>query len=140
MLERVAKVRKAYEQLPPGGTVEDLAAAAGLSTDAALDCLSAMRLTRMLSWEEAADFGGRSLRDRHDRADDLLEKAEQKQLLAEAIAALPERERIVVTLYYLEDLRLKEIGEVLGLSESRISRLLSAALFRLGESLQTHDD
>ena len=43
---------------------------------------------------------------------------------------------MVVTLYYHEELRLKEIGQVLGLSESRISRVLSAALFKLEEDLR----
>lgn len=57
-----------------------------------------------------------------------------KQLLhslGEAIESLPEKERIVVTLYYYEELNLKEIGEVLGLTESRISQLHSQAVIRL---------
>ena len=43
-----------------------------------------------------------------------------------------------MTLYYLEDLRLKEIGEVLQLSESRVSRLLKTALFGLAEHMRSH--
>ena len=66
-----------------------------------------------------------------------LAKAELRQLLASGVTALPERQRLVVTLYYLEDLRLKEIGEVLNLSESRVSRLLDAGLFALGEYLRS---
>jgi RNA polymerase sigma factor for flagellar operon FliA len=57
-----------------------------------------------------------------------------KQLLhslGEAIESLPEKERIVITLYYYEELNLKEIGEVLGLTESRISQLHSQAVIRL---------
>lgn len=53
------------------------------------------------------------------------------QSLGEAIEALPEKERIVITLYYYEELNLKEIGEVLGLTESRISQLHSQAVIRL---------
>jgi RNA polymerase sigma factor for flagellar operon FliA len=136
IMEQVAQVRRAYEQLPPRATVEELAAATGLSTDTVLDCLSALRLTRMLSWEDAAAAGDLGARDRHHQADLLMEQAEQKQLLAQAIAALPQRERLVVTLYYMEELRLKEIGVVLHLSESRVSRVLSAALFQLGEYLR----
>ena len=64
------------------------------------------------------------------------EQAELRDILARAIASLAERQRLVVTLYYLEDLRLKEIGEVLGLSESRVSRLLDAGLFDLGEYMR----
>ncbi|MEO4048378.1 RNA polymerase sigma factor FliA [Pseudomonas sp. CAU 1711] len=51
--------------------------------------------------------------------------------LAEAIANLPERERLVLSLYYDEELNLKEIGEVLGVSESRVSQLHSQCAARL---------
>jgi RNA polymerase sigma factor for flagellar operon FliA len=51
--------------------------------------------------------------------------------LAEAIDNLPEKERIVITLYYYEELNLKEIGAVLDLTESRISQLHSQAIIRL---------
>jgi RNA polymerase sigma factor for flagellar operon FliA len=54
-----------------------------------------------------------------------------KEVLADAITRLPEQERLVVALYYHEDLRLKEIGIVLKLSESRVSRILAKAEFRL---------
>lgn len=53
------------------------------------------------------------------------------RFLGEAIESLPEKERIVITLYYYEELNLKEIGEVLGLTESRISQLHSQAVIRL---------
>lgn len=51
--------------------------------------------------------------------------------LTEAIEGLPEKERLVITLYYYEELNLKEIGAVLDLSESRISQLHSQAIVRL---------
>ncbi|MDH4275795.1 MAG: RNA polymerase sigma factor FliA [Gammaproteobacteria bacterium] len=54
-----------------------------------------------------------------------------RQRLTEAIAGLPEREKMVVTLYYDSEMNLREIGAVLGVSESRISQLLSQALIRL---------
>ena len=60
-------------------------------------------------------------------------------LLVQAIAALPERERLVVTLYHLEDLRLKEIATLLKLSESRVSRVLQAALFQIGEYIRARE-
>ncbi len=53
------------------------------------------------------------------------------QLLGAAIEALPEKERLVVTLYYYEELNLKEIGEIMSLTESRISQLHSQAVIRL---------
>jgi RNA polymerase sigma factor for flagellar operon FliA len=51
--------------------------------------------------------------------------------LAEAIESLPERERLVMSLYYKEELNLRETGEVLGVSESRVCQLHSQALIRL---------
>jgi RNA polymerase sigma factor for flagellar operon FliA len=60
-----------------------------------------------------------------------LEETEAKEALAEAIARLPEREKMVVTLYYYEELTLREIGEVLGVTESRVSQLHTKAVLRL---------
>ncbi|MDI6703097.1 MAG: RNA polymerase sigma factor WhiG [bacterium] len=61
----------------------------------------------------------------------ILEKEEVKNLLVEAINRLPQKEREVITLYYYEELTLKEIGEVLGVTESRISQLHTKAILRL---------
>jgi RNA polymerase sigma factor for flagellar operon FliA len=60
-----------------------------------------------------------------------LELSEVKEALAEAISDLPEREKLVVTLYYYEELTLREIGEVLGVTESRVSQLHTKAILRL---------
>ena len=54
-----------------------------------------------------------------------------KLALAQAIGALPERERLVLALYYDEELNLKEIGQILGVSESRVSQIHSQAALRL---------
>lgn len=56
---------------------------------------------------------------------------EMRLALSEAIGSLPEKERLVVTLYYFEGLTMNEIGEVLGLTESRISQLHSKAALRM---------
>ena len=54
-----------------------------------------------------------------------------REALGESIARLPEREKLVVTLYYYEELTLREIGEVLGVTESRVSQLHTKAILRL---------
>ncbi|PVZ13804.1 RNA polymerase, sigma 28 subunit, SigD/FliA/WhiG [Pseudomonas sp. URIL14HWK12:I9] len=64
-----------------------------------------------------------------------LEDERFQKALAEAIANLPERERLVLSLYYDEELNLKEIGEVLGVSESRVSQLHSQCAARLRSRL-----
>lgn len=61
---------------------------------------------------------------------------EMKVLLVRAMGALPEPEKTVITLYYGEELLLKEIGEVLGVTESRVSQIHSRALYRLNRELR----
>jgi RNA polymerase sigma factor for flagellar operon FliA len=65
------------------------------------------------------------------RPAEALDDTELRETLADAIAHLPEREKVVITLYYFEELTLREIGEVLGVTESRISQLHTKAVLRL---------
>ena len=65
-----------------------------------------------------------------------LDTTEVKERLAEAIGSLPEREQLVVALYYYEGLTLREIGEVLGVTDSRVSQLHTKAVMRLKSHLQ----
>ena len=60
-----------------------------------------------------------------------IQRQDMREALAKAIAELPERERLVLALYYDEELNLKEIGQVLGVSESRVSQIHSQAAVRL---------
>ena len=60
-----------------------------------------------------------------------LAQSEMREALGESISRLPEREKLVVTLYYYEELTLREIGEVLGVTESRISQLHTKAMIGL---------
>lgn len=62
---------------------------------------------------------------------DGLQREDMKRIVAEAIAGLPERERLVMALYYDEELNLREIGAVMGVSESRVSQIHSQAVIRL---------
>ena len=65
-----------------------------------------------------------------------MDQTELKDRVADAIARLPEREKLVVALYYYENLTLREIGEVLGVTESRVSQLHTKAVLRLKSRLQ----
>lgn len=66
-----------------------------------------------------------------------LERQELREFLAEAITELPERERHILALYYHEELTLAEIGEVIGVGESRVSQLRTQAIGRLRSRLAT---
>jgi len=67
---------------------------------------------------------------------EVFEISEMKNILASAIDYLPEREKTVVALYYYEGLTLREIGEVLGVTESRVSQLHTKAIIRLKAKLR----
>src|SRR5919107_900249 len=66
----------------------------------------------------------------------VMDATDLKDRMADAIARLPEREKLVVPLYYYENLTLREIGEVLGVTESRVSQLHTKAVLRLRSRLQ----
>ena len=66
----------------------------------------------------------------------LLERSELQRLLASAIEKMPRTERIVISLYYHEELTLREISKVVNLHESRVSQLKSQAILRLRSYLQ----
>ncbi|MGH8551428.1 MAG: RNA polymerase sigma factor FliA [Methylococcales bacterium] len=90
--------------------------------------------SRIFSIEELTQAGGVALEDLGD-----VEKAPIEGLtqigfmaaLANAIASLPERERLVISLYYDEELNLREIGEAMGIGESRVCQINSQAMLRL---------
>ncbi len=69
---------------------------------------------------------------------DGLEETRFQEHLVEAIEALPEREKLVIGLYYDEEFNLREIGEVLGVSESRVSQLMSQAHLRMRKQLSDY--
>jgi RNA polymerase sigma factor for flagellar operon FliA len=61
----------------------------------------------------------------------LMEKREMKELITSFIKELPQKEQLVLNLYYLDDLNLKEVGKIMDLTESRISQIRAAAVLRL---------
>ncbi len=77
--------------------------------------------------------------DRSRQPDAIVEHQDFMRAVTEAIAELPERDQLLMSLYYVEELNLKEIGETLGVSESRISQLLTAIVKKLRLSLQIED-
>jgi len=102
--------------------------------------LAKLSYTSVVSFEELWVGGERddtqsaigSIKD--ESAEDpvaIFESVEIKDILAEAIDRLPEREKTVIALYYYEGLTLKEIGQVLGVTESRVSQLHTKAVLRL---------
>jgi RNA polymerase sigma factor for flagellar operon FliA len=126
-------------------TDAEIAAALGISVTEFEVLLTQLNGLALVSLEQPLDAGaegvGGSLaevlpqstaEDPHSR----VEREERIEALAEAIDALPERERLVIALYYYEELTLKEIGAVMGVSESRVCQLHTRALLRLRARLE----
>lgn len=133
MLKRIGMIKKAYQQLQPPVSPEMLAKETKLTVDQVELALEAMRFIEPEDWNDFSGVVHQSWKSTDSAPDQQLEKSEMKGLLASAIGELPEQERLVITLYYTEELNLLEIGAVMSLSESRVSRILAAAKFRLKE-------
>ncbi|MEZ5565113.1 MAG: RNA polymerase sigma factor FliA [Gammaproteobacteria bacterium] len=89
---------------------------------------------RLFSLDQDSDDGDRpaqQIEDPDTEPSAELESAEFRQALADAISDLPEREGLVMSLYYEEELNLKEIGDVLGVTESRVCQIHGQALARV---------
>jgi len=82
------------------------------------------------------DYFSQGLSDSSMTPLEKIQKEDFRDSLADAITSLPEREKLVLALYYDEELNLKEIGDVLGVSESRISQINSQAMLRLQSRLK----
>jgi RNA polymerase sigma factor for flagellar operon FliA len=124
-------------------TDEEIAEKLGITTDELDDSLSEIGRSSIAAldelWTISSSGGGGDQVALIDTIEDTqgpepqseLAQTELKEALGDAIARLPEREKLVVTLYYYEELTLREIGEVLGVTESRVSQLHTKAILRL---------
>ena len=137
MLQQIGQLKKAYEKFEPPVTPEMLAKETRLKLEQVYACLEAMRFLKPEDWNDFACIVHGSWKSQFTDPEHEVEKQEMRQLLVDSIKELPERERLVLTLYYSEDLNLAEIGKVIEISESRVSRVLAAAKFRLKELVRS---
>ena len=120
----------------------EIAAEMGLSLDDYQDMLGKVRGTQLIYLEDmSGDEGDHDFLDRHvaDNGSDpqhLLQDDRMRHALVDAIKKLPEREQLVMSLYYEEDMNLKEIAAVLGVTESRVCQLHSQSIARLRVKLR----
>ena len=105
-----------------------------------ISTLGVVALDEMLSFNgtESLTFGD-TLADRREGPVSTYERVETRQLLADAINRMNEREKIVLTLYYYENLTLAEIGKVLGVTESRVCQIHTKAVLQLRSRLSNVD-
>ena len=121
-------------------TDEEIAANLGITDDELCDWQSQMKVTNVVSLNEFMESGTevsdeKSLASHFDGPEEVYEKAELKEMLAESLELLTEKEKKVILLYYYEELTLKEISYVLEVSESRVSQLHTKALQKMKEKM-----
>lgn len=133
--ETVETLQQKYNREP---TVEEITKACGLDETDVLRTLNYINVSSINSLEEAIENNLKvhaiSDVDFKNPEEELLYE-ELKRKLAHAIESLPEKERLVITLYYYEDLNYKDIGKILNLTESRISQIHTKAIRRIREML-----
>ena len=117
----------------------DVADSLGMRVEQVQKILTQTHMFNLVNFEDALNSGNPDTeignRDENTPEEELLEK-EKKELLMEVIDALPEKERLVITLYYFEGLLLKEIADILQVTESRVSQIHSKVLARMRAKLQ----
>lgn len=117
-------------------TDEEIAKKLGITDDDYLGWQSQMQITGLVSLDEFLESGTESIpqqgnQHRFESPEEVIEKTELKKTLELALELLTEKEKKVILLYYYEDLTLKEISNVLEVSESRISQLHTRALQKM---------
>lgn len=139
-----AAIKEIETQYGRSATDEEIAKLLGITDEEYLDWQSQMKITNVVSLNEFLEQGsevpneaGSTKSAAFDSPEEILERDELKKMLEQALELLTEKERKVIVLYYYEDLTLKEISNILEVSESRISQLHTRALQkmrgRLGE-------
>nr|WP_312577399.1 FliA/WhiG family RNA polymerase sigma factor [Sedimentibacter sp.] len=97
--------------------------------------------TSIMSFEELvgeANLRNREIKYDYELPEDLYETKELNEVLKESINQLKEKEKLVVSLYYKEEIKLKEISKILNISNSRASQIHSMALEKLGKSIREY--
>jgi RNA polymerase sigma factor FliA len=151
MRQKVKRLEQAYATLeqelgrPPSS--EEVASSLGIQMDEFEEMLDDVKGTSLVSLEELGQ--GPPSEDKTSLLEALLTREDQdplevlnlqdlKKALSLAIAELPEKERLVLSLYYFEELTMKEVGKVLNLTESRISQLHTQTVLRLRSKLKAY--
>lgn len=155
--EKSKTLERAYtklEQLHGRHASEDeVCAELSISKEDFHSLLAEVKGVSLLSFDDISNLSKQDKRSIHGYGDQSLQgalrgsnpfqevnQAHMKQVLAQAITELPEKQRLVLSLYYYEDLNLKEIGRVLDVTESRVSQLHTQAVLKLKARLRSQAD
>jgi len=148
--QKSRKLEKAYgeveQRLGRSASEEEVADSLGLEIDKFHALMNQVRGISLVNLEEIR--GTNSDGDRAGTFADIIEDVhsenpfaslkltETKHVVSDTIGSLPEKERLVISLYYYEDLNMKEIGNILGITESRVCQIHTKAVMRLRSKLK----
>lgn len=140
-----AAYRQVEQELGRSATDEEIAAHMCITTTELGLILHDVQGVSLGSLEEFAEYGDvetflhpgftKPMEDSDPHA--LIERDELRQIIAGAVAELPEKERLICSLYYYEELTMKEIGQVIGISESRVSQLHTKTMLRIRPRIES---
>jgi len=152
--QKSRRLERAYgeveQRLGRSASDDEVADSLGLQLDKFHELLNQVRGISLVNLEEIR--GTNSDGDRTGTYADIIEDvnsenpfaslklAEMKQVIAQTISALPEKERLVISLYYYEDLNMKEIGGILGITESRVCQIHTKSVLQLRAKLSDPRD
>jgi RNA polymerase sigma factor FliA len=148
--QKSRRLERAYgeveQRLGRSASEEEVADSLGLQIDKFHELMNQVRGISLVNLEEIRGNGQDG--DRTGSFADIIEDvtsenpfasfklSEMKHLIADTIAGLPEKERLVISLYYYEDLNMKEIGNILGITESRVCQIHTKSVLRLRSKLK----
>ena len=151
--EKAKQLERAYSKIEQEkgrqATDEEVCSELKITQEEYHEMLNQVRSVSILSFDDISSFSKADKKSLHSLGDGSpkvstpfseVNVASLKRMIAEAIKDLPEKQRLVLSLYYYEDLNLKEIGRVLDVTESRVSQLHTQAVLRLKGKLRTHWD
>ena len=142
--QKQKKIDQAYQKLElelgRAGTDEEVAEESGISIDELANWQNQTKVTNLISLDEFLEQGAEIRVDsdsssHFEQPECVMEKEEIKNVLLQTLEHLTENEKKVITLYYYEDLTLKEISHILEVSESRVSQLHTKALQKMRQKL-----
>ncbi|EQB10591.1 sigma-70 family RNA polymerase sigma factor [Sphingobium lactosutens] len=139
--KEIAGVRGRLEQqlgrLP---TEAEMSSEMGLEPAAYREVADSVEMVQHTSMDEVYSDQSMWFADVEDRADQVLERESLKKALAACISELPQREAMVLQLYFVEEMNLEEIGQTLDIGAARVCQIKKAALDKLREKLRDWDE
>ena len=138
--EAIAQLEQQFGRAP---SEQELAKALSMTLAEYQKMLQDARGHQLISFEDMVEDGEddyleRHLKDETNEPSQLLENQNLQTLLTQGIEQLPEREKLMMALYYEQDLNLREIGDIMGVTESRVCQLHSQAIARLRTKMRSH--